>query len=58
VDPDSDSDPDPQLWKNDLNVPVKCKQQNFPFVGILKETDEKSRIRIRNLVVRIHNTAL
>ncbi len=47
------------LFKTDVHVPSKCNKQktlekNLVFVGILSATDEKSRIRIRMSVVRIH----
>jgi hypothetical protein len=49
--------------KIDVNVPSKRNKQtnvlyekNF-FVGVLKVTDEMSRIRIRKSVVRIHGSA-
>jgi hypothetical protein len=48
-------------WKTDANVPSKSiKQKNLEknlfFSGILKVTDEKSRIRIRKSVVRIQGS--
>jgi hypothetical protein len=34
--------------KTDVNVPtIRNKHKNFVFVGFLKATDEKSRIRIQ-----------
>jgi hypothetical protein len=47
--------------KNYANVPSKnnkqkTKKKNIFCVGILKVTDEKSRIRIGTKMSRIHNT--
>jgi hypothetical protein len=43
--------------KNDVNVPSKRKKQKADkklfFVGVMKVTDEKGRIRINYSVVRI-----
>jgi hypothetical protein len=41
---------------NDVNVPSKEFRKKLFLVGILKITDEKSRIRIRTKISRIHNT--
>ncbi len=49
--------------KTDVNVPSESNKQNnlednLLFVGILKVTEEKSRIRIRNPVIRIRGSEL
>jgi hypothetical protein len=41
--------------KTDVNVPTVSNKQKI-FVGILKATEEKSRIQIRNPVVRIRGS--
>jgi hypothetical protein len=47
--------------KNDVNVPSKklkiLEKKKLFLVGVLKATDEKSRIRIRTKMSRIPNTS-